>query len=237
MSRVLTIGDPHEPVAHPGYLSFCQDLYYEWDCDTVVILGDITDNHAISFHAAHPECPGPATEADLTLLKIQKWYQAFPNAKVCIGNHDERPGRLVESVKIPQRKFLRSYSELWETPKWDWQFDHIIDNVYYFHGTARGGIHPAWNTMKDMLMSVVMGHLHSCAGVKWLANPLQRTFAMDVGCGIDIDAFQFAYGKHIKKRPILAAGVVLDGVPYHEIMPCGVGEKYHKSKFGRKKKC
>jgi hypothetical protein len=29
----------------------------------------------------------------------------------------------------------------------------------------------------------------------------------------------------------LAAAVVLDGIPQHFIMPCGRGERYHKSRF------
>ncbi len=232
MSRILVIGDIHEPVSHPGYLNFCKDLFYQWDCNCVVFIGDVADSQAISFHAADPQCPGPNDEYILTKQKIQKWNRAFPKAKVCIGNHDERVIRLAESVNIPS-KFLRNFKEIWKTPGWDWQFDHIIDDVYYFHGTAMGGIHPAWNAAGKMLMSVVMGHMHSRSGVKWRANPLRRIFCVDTGCGIDVDAFQFAYGRHIKERPILSAAVVLDGIPYHEVLPCGRGEKYHKSRFGK----
>lgn len=230
MSRTLVIGDIHEPVAHPGYLQFCQDLYYQWDCDSAVLIGDVADFQAISFHANNPQCPGPDDEYILTKQKIQKWYKAFGKAKVCIGNHDERVIRLAESVNIPS-KFLRDYADIWKTPNWKWAHDFIIDDVYYFHGTAMGGTHPSWNAAGKMLLPVVMGHCHSRSGVKWRANPLRRIFAVDVGCGIDVDAYQFAYGKHIKERPILSAVVILDGIPYHEVMPCGRGEIYHKSKF------
>jgi len=228
--KILCIGDVHEPVSHPGYLSFCQDLYYQWDCDSVVFIGDVADFQGISFHANNPECPGPSDEYTLTKQKIQQWYKAFPKAKVCIGNHDERVIRLAESVNIPS-KFLRNFAEIWKTPGWDWDYEHIIDEVCYLHGTKRGGINPAWNTSAKKLMSVVMGHCHARTGIKWRANLLRRIFSVDVGCGIDIDAFQFAYGKHIDERPILAAAVVLDGIPYSEIMPCGRGEIYHKSNF------
>lgn len=232
--KVLAIGDVHAPVAHPGYLDFCRDLYYEWDCDTVVLMGDVVDHHAISFHAKNPNCPGPIDEFELSRLHMQIWQKAFPNALVCIGNHDERVIRLAESVNIPS-KYLRDFADVWDTPGWNWKHEHIIDNVYYFHGTGQGGIHPAWNVAGKMLMSVVMGHCHSKSGVKWRANPLRRIFSVDTGCGIDIDAYQFAYGKHIKDRPILSAAVILDGIPYHEVMPCGRKEKYHKSKFKGKK--
>lgn len=238
MSKVLAIGDPHEPVSHPGYLSFCQDLYDRWNCDMVTIMGDVADQQAISFHAANPQCPGPIDEFTLTKKGIDKWRKAFPVAKVTIGNHDERVLRLAESVNIPP-KYLRDFKKVWKTPKWDWQYDFIIDGVYYFHGTGNAGLYPAANCVKKMLMSVVMGHNHSCAGVSWTANPKTRVFGLDTGCGIDVRAYQFAYGKHMKRRPILGAGVVIDGVPYHEIMLCGPGEKYHHSKFtkyGRRKR-
>ena len=230
MSRVLVIGDPHEPVCHPGYRPWCRDLRRKFKTDKTVIIGDICDHHAISFHAANPQCPGPDDEYLLTKQKMQGWYKSFPNAIVTIGNHDARIVRLAESVNIPAR-YLRDYNEVWKTPKWQWVDDIVIDNVYYFHGTGRGGLYPAFNAMKDCLMSVVMGHCHAQAGAKWRASPTQRTFGMDVGCGIDVDAYQFAYGKHMRSRPILAAAVVLDGTPQHFIMPCGAGERYHKSRF------
>lgn len=230
MARVLVIGDIHCPAHHPGYLQFCKDLHREWRCNTVVFIGDVVDLQAISFHAHNPNCPGPADEYILAKRQIQQWYRAFPKAKVCIGNHDERVIRLAESVNIPSR-FLRDYADIWQTPGWNWKYEHIVDGVYYFHGTAQGGTHPAWNAAGKMLMSVVMGHCHSRSGVKWRANPLTRVFSVDVGCGIDVDAYQFAYGRHIKDRPILSASVILDGIPYHEVMPCGKGEKYHKRNF------
>lgn len=229
MSKILCIGDIHAPVSRNKYLKFNQDLYEEWGCDTVVFLGDIADWHAISFHAHHPECPGPTDEYELAFEEIQKWYAAFPKAKVCIGNHDERIIRLAESVNIP-KKFLRNFNEVWDTPGWNWDYSHIIDDVYYFHGTGNGGLYPAPNAARKMLMSVVMGHSHTAAGIKWLASPQRRIFGMDVGCGIDDKAWAFAYGRHVIKRSIISAAVVLDGVPYHEIMPIGKGEKYHDGK-------
>lgn len=226
MARILAIGDIHEPVSRKHYLEFCQDMYEAWDCNTVVFMGDIADWHAVSFFAHHPECPGPMDEFELAFEKIQLWYEAFPEAKVCIGNHDKRLIRLAESVNIPS-KFLRNYNEIWETPGWDWQYNFIIDDVYYFHGNKCGGMHPSFNAAKKHLMSVVMGHTHAQAGIKWLASPQRRIFGMDVGCGIDDKAFAFAYGEDIINRSIMGCGVILDGIPYHEIMPIGKGELYY----------
>lgn len=229
MAKTLAIGDPHEPVAHPLYRKFCQDVAESWGVDRIVFVGDLFDLHAISFHAAHPECPGPKDEYELAKAKAQLWYKAFPDADFMIGNHDHRPVRLAESVGLPS-KFIRNYSEVWETPNWKWGHEIVIDDVVYFHGIGCGGINPAFNAAKARLMSVVIGHAHSAAGVKWTAGPNARIFGMDTGCGIDQDAWQFAYGRHLPRKPVLGCGVVIEGIPYHEIMPCGPGEKYHKSR-------
>lgn len=235
MARVLAIGDLHCPVEHPGYLKFCKDLYLKLACDTTVFLGDVVDWHAISFHDKEPKCPGPMDEYRATRKRVKKWHKAFPNAKVCIGNHDERPSRLAKKEGIPD-DLLKSYNDLWGTPSWTWDFNFLIDGVYYCHGTGKGGIHPAYNKAKSMGMPVVMGHCHSRAGYKWLVNPLRRWFGMDVGCGIDDDAYQFVYSKNVDDKPILGAAVIINSTPAHFIMPMAKGELYHKNRFKRKRK-
>lgn len=228
--RVLAIGDIHEPVAHPGYSRFCADLRDKYRCDTIVFIGDVVDWHAVSFHARHPDAPGPKDEYKLARAGVRRWRNLFPRARVCIGNHDERIIRLVESVNVPA-ELVRDYRDTWDTPRWLWRNDHTIDGVFYTHGTGSGGIHPAFTTMGKLLMPVVQGHIHSAAGVKWRANPSRRIFGMDTGCGIDDRAVAFAYGRHQKTRSILGAGVVIDGIPHHEVMPIGPGERYHRSRF------
>jgi predicted phosphodiesterase len=235
MSRILVIGDLHEPVAHPGYIHFCRDLYRKFKCNQVIFIGDVVDWHAISFHTKEPECPGPLDEYKEAKARVRRWYRAFPKSHVCIGNHDCRPERLAKTAAIPAC-FLKDYNTLWETPGWTWDYDFLIDEVFYTHGIGTAGIHPAWNKSGKMLMSVVMGHCHARSGVKWRVNPLRRIFAMDIGCGIDNDAYQFVYGRACDDKPILSAGVVLDGEPIHCMMPMAKGEKYHKSRFVKEKR-
>jgi predicted phosphodiesterase len=235
MSRVLVVPDLHEPVTHPAALPFCQDLQEQWQCDQVVFIGDIIDWHGISFHARHPAAPGVKEEYQLAREKVTRWVQAFPVAKVCIGNHDERPQRLAASVNIPE-DFLVSYNTMWDCPNWEWAHDHVIDDVYYFHGTGRSGLYPAANVMRRQGMSVVMGHCHSRANVVSMVNPFKRFFAVDTGCLVDDRAFAFAYGKHATERSVLSAAVIIDGQPYLEYLRCGPGEPYHRSKFARTRK-
>ena len=230
-SRILVIGDTHIPVMRKGYLQFCKDLYEEWGCNTVVHIGDVCDFHSISFHPKNPDCPSPKYEYEEALGEVQKLYKAFPKMLVCIGNHDERVQRLAASVGIPDL-FIKSYNDVWQTPGWKWAYNHVIDGIFFAHGHgAGGGVYPASNMVRSMLMSVCIGHFHSAAGVKWYVNPNQRIFALDTGCGIDDKAKQFAYAQHNPKRSVLGAGVIIDGVPYHEIMRCGKGEPYWDGNF------
>ena len=234
MSRVLVIPDLHEPSARPGALQFCKAIKKEYKCDTIIFIGDVTDWHSISFHARHPEMPGPKDEFNLAKKCLQKWRRAFPKARICLGNHDRRIVRLAESVNIP-KQFIRGYGETWKTPGWTWEHEFIIDDVLYSHGEGSGtSMYPAYNKMKKMGMSCVLGHFHAAGGVKWLVNPLRRMFGMDVGSLIDDKSMAFAYGKFAIVRSVLSAAVVIDGVPQHIIMPCGKGEKYHDSKFRSK---
>ena len=230
MSKVLCIGDLHLPWVRKGYLRFCCDLYDQWGCDTVMFMGDVVDLHSISFHDKEPDCPSAKDEYEKAVASVAKWVKCFPKAKVCIGNHDERVIRRAKTVDIPS-VFLKSYPEIWQTPKWDWQFEHIIDDVFYYHGTGQGGLYPAANAVRKLLMSCVLGHNHTASGVKYYVNPTRRIFACDTGCGIDDRQMAFAYGRHNKQRSVLSAAVVIDGIPYVEPMPCGKGEPYWDGNF------
>jgi len=231
MARVLICGDLHLPAVRKGYLTFCQDLYYQWDCNEVVFIGDVVDWTAISFHAAEPMCPGPLDEYKLAKECVDKWSKAFPTAKVCIGNHDERPSRLAKTVNIPDFMLI-PYAKLWDTPGWDWDLKFLIDDVSYRHGSGlRGGVHPAWTTMNKIHNSVVIGHLHARFGIEYSMVETKRLFGMSVGCGINETEFNFAYGRDVLARPAVGAGVVIDGVPHCEPMLMSSGEPYHDSRF------
>lgn len=230
MARTLVIGDVHEPVSHPGYLSFCADTYHYMQCDSVISIGDIVDWHAISFHCRHPNAPGPKDEYELAKEEIQKWNNIFPTMTVTIGNHDERVFRKAADAGIPEF-MLRDYAEMWDTPGWNWVYDYMLDDVFYFHGTGRSGTNPSFNVAKEMGCSVVMGHVHSVGGIKWMCSPRDRRFGLDTGCGVDDKMFAFAYNKHNKKKSVLSCGVVIDGMGHHIMMPCSRGERYHRDRF------
>ena len=231
MGNKLIISDLHEPCARKGALAFCRDVRRKYRTTETIFIGDVNDWHSISFHAHHPEMPGPNDEYELAHASIQKWKKAFPKATVILGNHDRRIVRLAETVNIPA-KFIRTYNEVWGTPGWNWVDDYIDGEVYFNHGDgSTSGLYPAYNLVRKMGMSCVCGHFHSASGVKYLVNPLRRMFGMDVGSLIDDKAMAFAYGQRIKIRSVLSVGVIVDGVPSVVPMAVGHGERYHDSRF------
>lgn len=230
MSRILVIGDIHEPATHPGYLPWCLHLADRWETDRVVMIGDVLDYHAISFHAKEADAPSAGDEYDEAREAVGRWHRAFPKATVTIGNHDERVHRLAASVSIPSR-FIQSFNTLWGTNGWKWVRDATIDGVHYLHGTGLGGQQPALAAARASMVPTVCGHVHSVGGVRWASGPSQSIWGMDTGCGVDDRHPSMRYGRDLIRRPVLGAGVVLDGVPYHERMPADRGQPFHASRF------
>lgn len=231
--RVGIIADIHEPFSHCLYRQFCVDLFKRWRVDQVVLVGDVVDHHAISRWTHDPDGLSAGNEYLAAAGAVSRWRKSFPVALVCIGNHDHRAHKLAHENGLPAR-YLRSYRELWSTPSWSWDFEHQIDGVLYLHGTGSSGKDSAVNLAIQRRKSVVMGHTHTYAGVKFHANTDNIIFGMNVGCGIDIKAYSFAYGRDWPVRPVLAAGIVIDGQSaYVERMPCGPKEKYHRSRAGK----
>jgi hypothetical protein len=229
-------GDLHEPFTHPGYLRFCADTFDRFKVRRRVYAGDIVDLHALGFYDHDPNGKSASDEAREAQEGVTEWHDTLGKADVCIGNHDARHFRAAIKAGISE-KFLKGYKEVWETPDWNWKFEHRIDEVLYEHGTGSSGKDAAFNRAVAQRCSVVIGHVHSYAGVKYHANPFSRIFGLNVGCGIDIGAYAFEYGKMFPVRPILGCGIVIDGDhAFFVPMPCGRGEKYHRSRFTKGKK-
>lgn len=233
--RVGTIGDPHEPFTHPMYMRFCRDTFEKWRVDRIVCIGDLTDGHAVSFHEHDPDGLSAGDELKLSQRRASAWDRAFKDALACLGNHDLRIWRIAKRFGLPVEA-LKGYREIFGTPTWKWDFFHEIDGVGYMHGTGCAGKYAAINQAIQRRMSIVMGHLHSDGGVHYHTNPHSRIFGAATGCGIDIKAYAFAYGREMVRRPTLGCVVAVDGEQAHFIpMPCSRGEKYHRSRAGRKR--
>ena len=234
--RVGVVGDLHAPFVHPMYLRFILDTFRKWRVNHVHFAGDIADQHALSQWEHNPNGMSSEDESSAAEREIGKWHKAFPGATVSIGNHDERHYRLARKNGMPDR-YLRSYAEVWGTGKWKWDYEFRIDDVTHLHGTGASGKDAAINLAIQRRCSISMGHVHAYAGVKWHSNTDDTVFGLNSGCGIDIPAYAFDYGKSFPIRPVLGCGIVLDGEQAMFVkMPCGKGERYHRSRAGKKRK-
>jgi len=203
-SRVLVIGDLHEPFTKRGYIEHCQEIQAKYNTNETVFIGDITDNHFSSFHMTDPDGHSAAEELKRAKDKIALWYECFPNATVTIGNHDRLPNRKAFAGGV-SKMWIKSIGEVLETPNWDFVEQVIKDNVLYVHGENR----QADMRAKNDQISVVQGHWHTKGYISYFVGMHHKIFAMQVGSGIDAKAYAMAYGKHFNK-PHISCGVVLD---------------------------
>ena len=204
-SRILVIGDLHEPFCLDGYLQHCKDTYANYNCNRVVFIGDCLDNHYSSYHETDADGLGGADELDIAIKKLSRWYKAFPKADVTIGNHDRIIMRKAQTSNIPT-KWIRAYKDVLEVPKWNFVDRVVYDNVQYIHGEAG----TARTKCRADMMSTVQGHLHTQSYVEWYVGQNFKIFGMQVGCGINNDAYAMAYAKRGKK-PAIGCGVVIGG--------------------------
>jgi len=211
VGNVLVIGDTHIPFVHPDYLDFCLWAKDHYECEHVVHIGDEVDNHAISYHESDPDGLSAGMEAEACLEELRAWYKAFPEVTVIVGNHGALPFRKAFTAGLP-RRFLKTYREIWEAPDgWTWTHEAILDNVVYQHGIGTSGKNAALNKAMANRQSTVIGHVHSWGGVQYTSGPNDTIFGMNVGCGIDENAYAMAYSKPFRYRPTLGCGVVLGG--------------------------
>ena len=204
-SRVLVIGDLHEPFCLDGYLEFCQEQYKKYNCNKVVFIGDVIDNHYSSYHETDVDGLSGGQELDLAIERLAKWYKAFPVADVTIGNHDRLIMRKAQTSAVP-RKWIKSYKEVLEVPQWNFTERVVIDNVQYIHGEAG----TAKAKCRADMMSTVQGHLHTQCYTEWFVGANFRIFGTQVGCGIDHDSYAMAYAKSGKK-PAIGCAIIING--------------------------
>jgi metallophosphoesterase superfamily enzyme len=203
--NILVIGDLHEPFCLDGYLEHCIETYNKYKCNKVVFIGDIIDNHYSSYHETDSNGMGGADELEFAINKIAQWYKAFPDADVCIGNHDRIIMRKAQTSAIPS-KWIKQYKEVLETPNWNFTEEVIYNNVRYVHGDKSS---KARTAAKRDMMSTVTGHFHTDLYVEWMFGKTRAIFAMGVGCGINSKSYAMGYMQGGKKEAV-ACGVVLN---------------------------
>lgn len=213
----MIIADTHIPFELPNYLDFCLDIQKRVKCGTVIHVGDLVDNHSISYHEHDPDGKSPNDEMTEADKHLKDWFKAFPVLKLCRGNHDRMVDRKSKTVGLPTRVF-RPFREIWNLPRgWQDDFSWEIDGVIYQHGTGYSGDNAHLKAAYNNRQSTVIGHTHSQAAIGFLANEKDCIFGMNVGSGINRKDYAFAYERDFKKKPILSCGVVTDNGKYCQL--------------------
>jgi hypothetical protein len=133
---------------------------------------------------------------------------------VCESNHTVRPWKQAFEAGLPAA-FLPTISKAMQAPDgWTYKSRHMVDDVLYIHGdNGKSGQYAHVNYMKQRKGSVVIGHIHSYAGVNYEGNH----FAMNTGCLIDKEAYCFKYAKNMLNNVNLGCGLVINGKSAHFI--------------------
>lgn len=209
--NVLVIGDTHIPFERNGYMEHCQRVRDQYNCTKIVHIGDEVDLHAISYHEHDPDGYSAGQEFDIAAERLRKWYSAFPEVVLTMGNHSDLPRRKARTNGLPQW-LVKSYSEIWKAPPgWTWCITAEKDGVLYKHGDGYGGNYPMANAVINERQSCVIGHLHSVSGIWYDATRKDLLFGLSVGSGIDPNSYAMQYAAHSRSRPILSCAVVFDG--------------------------
>lgn len=159
----------------------------------------------------HPDLPGPQDELTLAIEALLKWYDAFPEAVLLESNHSTRLIKKAVGNGLPTM-VLKTWMELIQAPP-GWQYQEIqyeFEGVTYLHGEgfSQSSWRSAFNKIKT---SVVMGHLHSQAGIAYSESRKSRKFSLNSGCLIDSTAKAFDYARFSHERAVLGCSVIIDG--------------------------
>lgn len=213
VTNVLIIGDLHLPWALCGYREFCFNTYKKYDCNKIIFIGDLIDNHFSSYHETNPDGYGAGDELSYAKKELGEWYKIFPMADVVLGNHDKLVIRKAKTSGI-SKHWIKSFSDVLGVPNWNFKEEFYYDNVLYRHGVNAIG---ATNVLSDGC-SIVQGHAHSECRLRWKCGKGDKVFGLQCPCGVDDSAYAFEYND--SRKSIIGCAVVLDNgkLPIIELM-------------------
>lgn len=208
----LIIGDTHIPFEAEGYLEFCSLVKKVYGLNEVIFIGDLIDNHAISYHEKNPNGMGSAEELKEAIRKVSEWYLTFPKATVIVGNHDLLWKRKIKSAGL-QAVIMKDLKDIYNTPNWNYTEIYNSDGIDFSHGNFSGnmsGTNAAFDAAVRRGKSVVIGHYHTEASIRYIRDNI---FGMIVGTGIDQSKYTFDYAKDTKYPIKLSCAIIKDGIP------------------------
>lgn len=213
-SSILVISDQHIPYEHPDMLAFLEAVKKKFKPTLVVNIGDEVDKHALSFHDSDADLPSAGHELELAIGKIKRMEKLFPEMILVDSNHGSLALRKFKHHGIPM-KYLASQHEIYGVSEsWQWVNDLTVklpngQDCYFCHGIVKDGIKLA----AQRGTNVVAGHFHTEFNIKYIGNPQNLLFSLQVGCLIDSKSLAFAYDKLNLNRPIIGTAVIVNSMP------------------------
>lgn len=221
--------DPKNKDAVADSMAFLYEIKKRLKPDIVMSVGDIFDNHAISFHQESADLfsPGDELEKCIELIHQKKYGLATMFEKLIIlsSNHDDLYARKIKVNKLPI-KVLKELKDIYGTPGWNWYEKVILkiknfEDVYCVHGQSSNGLKLA----NHLGCSSLQGHFHTACSVAYSTNSVsnKRRWSMQVGALIG-NGLAFEYNKLQLARPELGVGWISEeGVP--SIIPLILNKK------------
>jgi hypothetical protein len=205
---VLAIPDLHCPWQHPDALAFLIAVRDTYNVTKTVCLGDEIDAMGYSRYPQDPDAPNQSKELELAIEQLLPFYRAFPDMLVCESNHTIRPWKKAFEAGLP-KSFLPTVARVLRAPDgWTWHNQVEVDGVLYIHGDAgSSGFTAHIQYMRKFKQSVVIGHIHSYAGVNYEGE----LFGVNSGCLIDAEAICFKYAKNMPIPVSLGCTIVKNG--------------------------
>jgi len=215
----LVIGCLHLPCMIKSYPAFLKKNIKRFDCDSVVLNGDIFDQYNLGNWDKAVDAPSAEVEMDMVLAQAQPLYRALEglNGYFLRGNHEDRLFRQTDSIGMSRRQ-IKSFKDTYLMPEaWkcfdDDEFFETSSNTLIAHGTGRNSTAKSISLQeieKNTNCNVIFSHAHTAFGVNYKANRHIKIFGANTGTGIDKDAYAFRYGKTNMKKPIVGLNVLTD---------------------------
>ena len=211
--RILIISDMHLPYQHKDSITFLKEIKKEFKPDTNISIGDLLDQHALSFHDSSPELYSAGMELDKAKEYVRELENVFPKLIEVDSNHSSMIYRRALKHGLP-KAYLKDYGDFLETKKWKWVDDLTLtmsngQRCFFTHGRSADVL----KVSQTMGMNTVQGHYHTKFVISYWANPDNIFWAMNVGCLINQKSMAFSYAKNFRTRFIIGCGVILDGIP------------------------
>jgi len=220
---ILVISDMHLPYQHKDSIKFLKEIKKEFKPDTTLSIGDLLDQHALSFHDSSPELYSAGMELDKAKEYVKELESIFPKLIEVDSNHSSMIYRRALKHGLP-RAYLKEYGDFLETKKWKWVDDLTLtmsngQRCFFTHGRSADVL----KVSQTMGMSAVQGHYHTKFVISWWANPDNLFFGMNVGCLIDQKSMAFNYAKNFRTRFIIGCGIIINGIP--RLLPMVLNQK------------